>query len=113
MALFDTLGFHWDRSAVPTSVPSRSIERACFRFHKMLPEFVWGVGVLDGNKRTLRFMMNGALMSHGIDAISVPAADREMARYGLAEAAIETGSTPVYRREHAHLGNPPGRERQP
>ncbi|TAM85800.1 MAG: hypothetical protein EPN41_11375 [Candidimonas sp.] len=36
MALFDTLGFHWDRSAVPTSVASRSIERACFRFHKML-----------------------------------------------------------------------------
>jgi hypothetical protein len=27
----------------------------------------------DGNKRTARFMMNGHLMSHGIDAISVPA----------------------------------------
>ena len=28
----------------------------------------------DGNKRTARFMMNGALMSSGLDAISVPAA---------------------------------------
>ena len=27
----------------------------------------------DGNKRTSRFMMNGVLMSHGIDALSVPA----------------------------------------
>ena len=27
----------------------------------------------DGNKRTSRFMMNGILMSAGIDAISVPA----------------------------------------
>ena len=28
----------------------------------------------DGNKRTSRFMMNGILMSDGLDAISVPAA---------------------------------------
>jgi hypothetical protein len=28
----------------------------------------------DGNKRTSRFMMNGLLMSEGIDAISIPAA---------------------------------------
>jgi len=27
----------------------------------------------DGNKRTSRMMMNGVLMSHGIDAISIPA----------------------------------------
>ena len=52
MALFDALGFHWDRSAVPTSVPSHSIERVCFRFHRMLPEFVWDAGVLEGNPFT-------------------------------------------------------------
>jgi prophage maintenance system killer protein len=28
----------------------------------------------DGNKRTSRFMMNGILMSEGIDAVSIPAA---------------------------------------
>lgn len=28
----------------------------------------------DGNKRSARFMMNGVLMSAGIDAISIPAA---------------------------------------
>lgn len=31
----------------------------------------------DGNKRTGRTMMNGHLMSHGIDAISVPAARKQ------------------------------------
>lgn len=31
----------------------------------------------DGNKRTSRMMMNGVFMSHGIDAISVPAARAE------------------------------------
>jgi len=34
--LFDALGFRWDRSTVP--VPCHSIERVCFRFHKMLPD---------------------------------------------------------------------------
>jgi hypothetical protein len=28
---------------------------------------------LDGNKRTSRFMMNGLLMTEGIDAVSIPA----------------------------------------
>jgi prophage maintenance system killer protein len=28
----------------------------------------------DGNKRTSRFMMNGLLMTEGIDAVSIPAA---------------------------------------
>jgi Fic family protein len=31
----------------------------------------------DGNKRTARYMMNGLLMSHGIDAISIPAARKQ------------------------------------
>lgn len=52
MEIFDALGFHWDRSAVPSNIPSYSIERACFRFHRMLPEFVWDAGVLEGNPFT-------------------------------------------------------------
>ena len=52
MSLFDALGFLWDRSAVPTSVPVHSLERVCFRLHKMLPEFVWDAGVLEGNPFT-------------------------------------------------------------
>jgi Fic family protein len=52
VVLFDTLGFRWDRSVVPTSVPSHSMERVCFRFHKMLPEFVWDASVLEGNPFT-------------------------------------------------------------
>lgn len=52
MIRFDVLGFRWDRSAVPASVPSHSIERVCFRFHKMLPEFVWDASMLEGNPFT-------------------------------------------------------------
>ena len=36
-----------------------------------LHQFFW-----DGNKRTSRLMMNGILMSAGIDAISIPARDK-------------------------------------
>lgn len=46
--LSDALGFRWDRSEVPISVPSHSLQRVCFRFHKMLAEFVWDASVLEG-----------------------------------------------------------------
>lgn len=52
MDLFDQMGFRWDRAAVPVKMPIYSVERACFRFHKMLPEFVWDAGVLEGNPFT-------------------------------------------------------------
>lgn len=50
--LFEALGFVWDRTGMPHDVPVHSVERACFRFHKMLPEFVWDAGVLEGNPFT-------------------------------------------------------------
>lgn len=48
----------------------------------------------DGNKRTSRFMMNGILMSAGIDAISIPAAkehefNTKMVRFYLTKDATE------------------------
>lgn len=52
MKLFDTLGFHWERSTVPLTLPTHSIERVVFRFHRMLPEFVWDASVLEGNPFT-------------------------------------------------------------
>lgn len=52
MELFSALGFHWNRSAVPNVVPTHSIERVAFRFHRMLPEFVWDASVLEGNPFT-------------------------------------------------------------
>lgn len=52
MPLFDALGFRWNRLDVPTSIPSHSVDRACFHFHKMLPEFVWDAGALEGNPFT-------------------------------------------------------------
>lgn len=52
LPLFDALGFRWDRAAVPTQFPLHSRERVSFRFHRMLPEFVWDAGVLEGNPFT-------------------------------------------------------------
>ena len=48
----------------------------------------------DGNKRTSRFMMNGILMSNGVDAISVPAAgaqdfNQKMVRFYVHRDATE------------------------
>jgi hypothetical protein len=48
---------------------SNTFERAtAFFLFGSLQQFFF-----DGNKRTSRFMMNGVLMSEGIDAISIPA----------------------------------------
>lgn len=52
MKLFESLGFSWDRSAIPANIPTYSQERVCFRFQRMLPEFVWDAGVLEGNPFT-------------------------------------------------------------
>ncbi|MGF6465726.1 Fic family protein [Paraburkholderia youngii] len=52
MTLFTELGFQWDRTAVPQDIPVHSIKRVCFRFHRMLPEFVWDASVLEGNPFT-------------------------------------------------------------
>lgn len=50
--LFAVMGFRWDRSAVPAVVPTHSIERVAFRFHRMLPEFVWDASIIEGNPFT-------------------------------------------------------------
>lgn len=52
MSLFQALGFRWDRAAVPTAVPVHSVDRAYFRFRKMLPEYIWDAAVLEGNPFT-------------------------------------------------------------
>lgn len=50
--LFLALGLNWDRRVVPTQMAVHSVERACFRFYRMLPEFVWDASVLEGNPFT-------------------------------------------------------------
>jgi len=52
MSTLNTLGFDWDPTVIPSYVPIYSYERACFRFHKMLPEFVWDASMLEGNPFT-------------------------------------------------------------
>lgn len=52
MTAFDSLGFSWNRDSIPRELPRTSIERAAFRFARMLPEYVWDAGVLEGNPFT-------------------------------------------------------------
>jgi hypothetical protein len=52
MELFDTLGFEWNRDVVPREIRRASQERVVFRFRRMLPEYVWDAGVLEGNPFT-------------------------------------------------------------
>lgn len=57
--------------AVLDSVPG-DLERAlAFFLFGALNQFFY-----DGNKRTSRLMMNGHLLSHGLDAISIPAKEK-------------------------------------
>lgn len=52
MELFSALGFSWNRPALPGVLPTHSIERVAFRFHRMLPEIVWDASMLEGNPFT-------------------------------------------------------------
>ncbi len=69
----------------------------CPPFERALAFFLFGAlqqFFFDGNKRTSRFMMNGILMSNGIDAISVPAAraqefNEKMVRFYLTKDGTE------------------------
>jgi len=51
----------------------------------------------DGNKRTARYMMNGHLMSHGFDAISVPAARRQEFNASMVEFFTTKDGTGMFR----------------
>lgn len=69
----------------------------CAPFERAMAFFLFGAlqqFFFDGNKRTSRFMMNGVLLSHGIDAISVPAAkaqefNEKMVRFYPSKDATE------------------------
>ncbi len=60
--IFEALRFKWDRTRVSIQIPVHSVDRACFRFHRMLPEFVWDASVLEGNPLTfveVKTLMDG------------------------------------------------------
>lgn len=49
----DALGFTWDRSAVPKSIPKIPAPEALQYFRNELPAYVWEAGVLEGNTYSL------------------------------------------------------------
>jgi hypothetical protein len=70
--LFNSLGFEWDRSAIPQSVPVHDVRRACFRLQNMLAQYVFDASYLEGNPFTypqVKTILDGIR----IDAISIPA----------------------------------------
>jgi Fic family protein len=86
------LGQHGRHSPPPTERGGENLRRIYARgvqfivaelddvFEQSIAYFLFGAMqqfYFEGNKRTSRFMMNGHLMSHGMDAISVPAARRQ------------------------------------
>ena len=103
------LGEHGRYTPLPTLKEAPDLNRAFLHgvqelnnqvdhpFEKALAFFLFGAlqqFFFDGNKRTSRFMMNGILMSAGIDAISVPAAkvqefNEKMVRFYLSKDATE------------------------
>lgn len=75
--------------ALDQNVESAFEKAAAFFLFGALQQFFF-----DGNKRTSRFMMNGILMSAGIDAISIPAAkaqdfNEKMVRFYMKKDATE------------------------
>jgi hypothetical protein len=50
--IFDSLGFQWNRVAVPKNSPIHDVSRVCFRLQKMLAQYVWDASVLEGNPFT-------------------------------------------------------------
>jgi prophage maintenance system killer protein len=75
--------------ALNQKVPQAFEKAAGFFLFGALQQFFF-----DGNKRTSRFMMNGILMTAGIDAISVPASkskefNEKMVRFYMHKDATE------------------------
>lgn len=81
--------FHQGVSALRAEVPDPRERAMAFFLFGALHLFYF-----DGNRRTSHFMMNGVLMSHGMDAISVPAVrarefNRTMVRFYVSKNATE------------------------
>ncbi|EFC85076.1 hypothetical protein [Parafrankia sp. EUN1f] len=84
-AMRAALGFTWDRSTVPRDVPRFSVERALWRFHRSLSEYVWDAAVLEGNPFTYPEVQT---LLHGITVGGRKISD-ERQILNLAEAANE------------------------
>jgi Fic family protein len=103
------LGEHGRYTPLPTIAGGAALQRLFMQgiatlekhipqpFEKGMAFFLFGAlqqFFFDGNKRTARFMMNGVLMSNGIDALSVAAAkaqefNEKMVRFYLSRNATE------------------------
>lgn len=60
--------------------------------YAVLVSYVWPFS--DGNKRTARFMADGLLMSHGYDAVEIPAVSRREYTRALADMSTRADTGP-------------------
>jgi hypothetical protein len=56
--IFGNLGFCWNHLLVPSHPPIRSVEWACFRLYKMIPEFAWDLSRFENNPLTFPEIKN-------------------------------------------------------
>ncbi|MEO3887406.1 hypothetical protein [Nonomuraea sp. B5E05] len=93
-------------AAIRTEIESPFEQALAYFLFAALQQFYF-----DGNKRTGRTMMNGHLMSHGIDAISVPAARRaefNTTMVGFYRTRDATTAFAFLASCHPDFENPPG-----
>jgi prophage maintenance system killer protein len=84
------LGRRRSRLALQKNVPNPFERATAFFLFGSLQRFFF-----DGNERTSRFMMNGALMMEGIDAISIPAMRAAEFNSKMVEFYITRDATPM------------------
>ena len=107
MELFTALGFRWNRASVPLAVPTHSVERVAFRFHRMLPEFVWDASVLEGNPFTypeVRTLLDGVTIggrkiSDQEQVLNLAASAKHL--LGLVKAGAFALDKPTFTKLHA------------
>lgn len=108
MRIFGTLGFSWDRSAVPPGVPA-SVDRALFRYKRMLPQIVFDAGALEGNPFTfpqVQTLLNGVTvgghkLSDEMQILNLASAAKEL--FNLVKCGDFTTDKATFDRLHAHV----------
>ena len=88
--LFAALGFSWNREKIPQQIPTHSIDRVTFHFHRMLTTYVWDASVLEGNPFTFPEVKT---LLEGVTVGGRKISDQEQVLKGLVRPTPSRGST--------------------